>query len=169
MSIAEHTEPQLNERPTMLPPDPRPDVDFDVVVTVSDAAQGPTDFPAFTQNYYFDLGWWNTMDQSKVSPVNFSAHKEIGRTRTAIPLTLSGTAHLYNPTTQVWSAVLTIPTKYHLNGQATFDPRSLVTAQFPWIGSLGLVVWASASYGVGLHRIFARSMVHADGCIAYIN
>jgi len=169
MSIAEHTEPHLNERPTMLPPDPRPDVDFDVVITVSDGDQVPKDYPAFTQNYYFDLNWWNTMDQSKVSPVSFSAHKVIGRSRTAIPLTLSGTAYLYDPGTQALSHVVTVPTKYHLNGQATFDPRSLVTAQYPWICSIGLVAWASASYGVGVNRVFARSTVHADGCIWTIN
>ncbi|GGB23354.1 hypothetical protein GCM10011492_11530 [Flexivirga endophytica] len=168
MSIAEHAEPQLAERPTMLPPNPLPEVDFDVVITVSDGDQGPQGYSAFAQNYC-DLGWWATMNQSKVSPVSFTARKVIGRASSAVPLTLAGTAALYNPVTQAWSSVVTVPTTYHPTGKVTFDPRSLVTAQYPWIGSLGLLAWASASYGVGLNRVFARTVVHADGYIGYIN
>lgn len=168
MSIAEHAAPQVNERPTMLPPDPNPDVDLDVVITVGDGDQAPKAFSAFAQNY-FDLGWWGTMNQSKVSPVNFTARKVIGRSSVAVALALSGTAHLYNPTTQTWSPTVTIATTYDFDGKVTFDPRSLVTAQYPWIGSLGLIAWASASYGVGINRVFARTVVHADGYIGYIN
>lgn len=168
MTITDHTQHYVTDRPTMLPPDPGPDVDFDVVITATDGDQGPQNFSAFAQNY-FDLGWWGTMNQSKVSPVSFTARKVIGRGSAAVPLTLSGTAYLYNPATQAWSPAVTVRTTYHATGLVTFDPRSLVTAQFPWIGSLGLLAWASASYGVGPNRVFARTVVHADGYIGYIN
>ncbi|GAB3493511.1 hypothetical protein [Flexivirga lutea] len=168
MSVAERTDRHLTDRPTMLPPEPRPEVDFDVVIAVSDGDQGPREFSAFAQNY-FNLNWWATMNQSKVSPVTFTAHKVIGAARVAVPLTLSGTAYLYSPTTQTWSSAVTVPTTHHLTGRVTFDPRSLVTTHYPWVGSIGLLAWAPASYGVGPNREFARTVVHADGYIGYLN
>lgn len=168
MSIAEQAEPQLTEWSSLLPPDPELDVDLDVVITVRDGTRAGVAFSAATQNH-FDLGWWDTMDQSKLSPVSFTAHEVIGRSSAAVTLTLGGTAHLYNPATQEWSPSVSIPPTYHADGRATFDPRILVTPQYPWVGSLGLVVWASAAYGVGVNRVFARTVVHADGCIASAN
>lgn len=159
---------RITNRPAMLPPD-LPDVDLDVVITVGDGDQGPVNFSAFANNY-FDLEWWNTMDQSKVSPVAFTAHKTVdGRSFGPTPLTLTGSAILWNPSRQEWSPWLAIPATYHLTGQARFDPRSMVTADWPWVYSIGIIASASASYGVGWNRQFARTVVHADGTIGYIN
>ncbi len=62
-----------------------------------------------------------------------------------------------------------MPLQRSSTGSLTFDPRTLVTPDFPWVGAIGLIVSASAWYGVGLRRQVARTVVHVSGYIGYIS
>lgn len=160
------------ERTTYLPPQ-LPDTELDVVITVRDADQPAAEYHSFSDNRC-DLGWWATMSQAKVLPVTVTAHSTLtadGQTRDHGPVavTLSGEVNLYDPRTQAWKTDVLVPLQRSLTGSLTFDPRSMVTPEFPWVGAVGLVVSASAWYGVGLRRQVARTVVHVTGFIGYIN
>jgi hypothetical protein len=165
--------PTVPDQRASLLPSP-PDVELDVVVTVRDTDQPAVAYHSFADNQC-DLGWWATMDQSKVFPVTITAHDTVttddGRTRTVGPVafTVTGSASLYDPRTQTWKPGVQVPVMHAASGTLVFDPRSLTTAQFPWVGAMGLSVSASASYGVGLGRRFARTVVRVSGFIGYIN
>ncbi len=84
-------------------------------------------------------------------------------------MSLTGEVNLYDPRTQAWQTDVVVPLQRSLTGTLTFDPRSLVTPEFPWVGAIGVTVSASAWYGVGLRRQIARTVVHVSSYIGYIN
>ncbi len=152
---------------------PSTDVELDVVITLQDGNQPAVAFHSFAANRC-DLAWWATMDQSKVLPLTISAHDTIradGRVRTlgAVAVSLTGTASLYDPSTNTWKPNVVVPAMRSTTGTLVWDPRPLATAEFPWVGGVALEVTASAVYGVGLNRQHARTRVSVSGFIGYIN
>ena len=150
-----------------------PDTELDVVVSVRDADQPAADYHSFADNQC-DLGWWATMSQAKVLPITASAHSTLtanAQTRDLGPVavSLSGEVNLYDPRSQTWQPDVLVPWQRSASGTLTFDPRSLVTPAYPWVGGLSLTVTASAWYGVGLNRQLARTVVHVFAFIGYIN
>jgi hypothetical protein len=160
------------ERTAFLPPQ-LPDTELDVVITVRDADQPAQAFHSFAHNH-LDLGWIATMSQVKVLPITVAAHSTLtsnGQTRDrgAVPVSLSGEVSLYDPRTDRWEHGVAVPAMRGVDGTLTFDPRSTVTQEFPWVGAIGLTVSATSWYGVGLRRQIARTVVQVGGFIGYIN
>lgn len=114
------------------------------------------------------------MSQARVVPLTVAARAQIstdGRIRSlgAVPVTLSGQALLYNPTTRVTGPVVQMRAQRSTSGWITFDPRSLANNAFPWVYAIGLTATASAIHGVGRNRRTASTSVSISGFIGYID
>lgn len=172
-------------KPPSVEPDARdrylphpPDFELDTIITVSDADTGPTDFHSGTLfPGMFDLNWYGwPYSMTRVTPITITAHGAItaenGQNRSIgpVPVTLHGFANLVNTNyPQFRRSTLEVTRRQALGGTLHFDPRELVTPDYPIVTDLYLTVSATARYGVASARRTVTTTMYVQGIQIAIN